>query len=175
MAQLIAELRGGGGWKEGESSRLFKLPEIALPAARRNKAKKNATLSRFHSDQKHTDFPFSRRSSTTSHQFVSALEAAPFQTALLSLQLQRQPGLAAASPPQGFNEPHFHGGGDTSSFRRREATKKWSGLCQPRRPCQLRQTSRISLLESARNSRTSYEMRRCIIVRLIFNEILVQL
>lgn len=36
---------------------------------------------------------------------------------------------------------------------------------------QLRQTSRISLLESVRNSRTSYEMRgRRIIIRLIVSE-----
>lgn len=53
--------------------------------------------------------------------------SAPFQTARTLVQ-------AASLPPQGCNEPHFHGGGDTSSSRRREATKKWSGLCQPRRP-----------------------------------------
>jgi len=74
--------------------------------------------------------------------------------------------------PQRFNEPHFHGGGDTSSFRRREATKKWSGLYQPQRPCrQPCQTSRISFLESARNSCTSYQTRSmCIIDPLIISE-----
>lgn len=103
---------------------------------------------------------------------LSAPWKQPHSMRPFSLQLQRQLGLAAASPPRGFNEPHFHGGGDTSSFRRREATKKWSGLCQPQRPCyQLCQTSRISFLESARNSRMSYKMwGRCIIVRLIASE-----
>lgn len=120
---------------------------------------KNATLSRFHSDQKRTGFPVLSPFVNNVAPICQRLGSGPIpnHSGPSPFSFNGSPaGLAAASPPQGFNEPHFHGGGDTSSFRRREATKKWSGLCQPRRPCrQLRQTSRISLLESAGNSRTS--------------------
>lgn len=166
--RLIAKLLA---YTTGETTTILRcyLNGRGIAAQRRNKAGKNTILSWFHSDQTTPVFlpslvnnvaPICQRAPCSSQ----PLPFLPRSTAQ-SLSL-------ATSPPRGrgegkgCNEPHFHGGGDTSSSsRRREATKKWSRLCQPRRSCRQSccQTSRISLwlVESQPRirGRTSHEQR----------------